>query len=193
MPDLTTLAENPITLPGRNFSGISLWNVSETSRYGCKGANAAAWLGGLGFPIPDAPNRWRVLSEGGLIARLGRSEFLLEAPGATLPAPPAGVAPVLRQDAAIVLGGEKALTLLKQVCNVNFAAATIHDAVTTTAGPVVLTSMAGVSVTVILKMADANDVAVRQGAPEGLHYHLLYDGAYGDYLWKTLHDVAADL
>jgi sarcosine oxidase subunit gamma len=193
------VAASPITAPittqdrPLNHSNVTLWDVSTPRgvshpRYGCKGPAAAAWLEGLGLPVPAAPNRWLALPRQGLIARLGNSEFLIEDPDwskrLVTETPPAQVAFVLRQDALLVLGGKGATELLRQVCNVDFAAARLGDA------PVFLTSMAGVSVIVIPREADPEETSVARGSLEGLYYHIWCDGTFGDYLWETLHEVA---
>ncbi|MBK9021261.1 MAG: hypothetical protein IPL72_15245 [Sulfuritalea sp.] len=100
---------------------IAFDNVSRTPRAGVKGPGAAEWLAGLGLPVPDAPNQWLPL-EGGLIARLGMTEFLVEGPAsAKLGAPFGhGVYPVLRQDTALVLRGARLNDLLLETCSVNF-------------------------------------------------------------------------
>jgi sarcosine oxidase subunit gamma len=188
------VAASPITTQDRPLNpNVTLWDVSTPHgvshpRYGCKGPAAAAWLEGLGLPGPAAPNRWLALSRRGLIARLGNNEFLIEEPTWSkrlmTETPPAQVAFVLRQDARLVLGGKGAPELLRQVCNVDFAAARLGDA------PVFLTSMAGVSVVVIPREADPEEVAVARGSLEGLYYHIWCDGTFGAYLWETLHEVA---
>ncbi|GHT92267.1 hypothetical protein AGMMS49545_09560 [Betaproteobacteria bacterium] len=155
--------------------GVSFVDHSLNPRFGCKGKAAAAWLSGLGLAIPAGANRWLPLPEGGLIARLGNTEFLVEGSAAVVErlhgsAAPAGVAVVLRQDAAIELSGSGLPCLLLQTCNVNFAALNLAES------PVVLTSMAGVGVTVI---------------PGAGSYRIWCDGTYGAALWETLHEVAA--
>ncbi|MDR2366073.1 MAG: hypothetical protein LBD68_09540 [Zoogloeaceae bacterium] len=156
-------------------------------RYGCKGTAAAAWLESLGLPVPAMPNRWLALPGQGLIARLGQTEFLIEDPAWAErlmdETPPAQAAFVLRQDAALVLGGKGAPEVLRQVCNVNFAALELQES------PVVLTSMAGVSVVVIPRKAAPHDAAARESLEE-LCYHIWCDGTFGDYLWETLREVA---
>jgi sarcosine oxidase subunit gamma len=134
-------------------------------------------LQGLGLPIPAGANRWLPLPDGGLIARLGNAEFLVEGNAAIVErlqsSPiPAGVAVVLRQDAALELSGSGLPELLLQTCNVNFVALNLAES------PVVLTSMTGIGVTVI---------------PGADRYRVWCDGTYGTALWETLHEVAADL
>ena len=159
------------------MSEIVFENVSHAPRAGVKGPGAAAWLAGLGLPVPATPNSWLPLS-GGLVARLGLTEFLIEGPeAAKLAAPLAqGVYPVLRQDTALVLRGDRLNDLLLETCSVDFRALDLA------ARPVVLTSMAGVGVTAI--PGDDNGVPC---------IRLWCDGTYGEWFLETLTGVAADL
>lgn len=160
---------------------LGVADVSCQRRWGGKGPGAAAWLAGRGLPVPETPNTWAPLAQGGRVLRLGRSEFLVEGPADPLEAlclaePGVRVYPVLRQDAALMLQGEALPSLLAQVCSVNFASLDLA------ARPVVLTSMAGVTVTVLPGTAG--------GLPQ---YRLWCDGTYGPYLWRTLTAIAAEL
>ena len=162
---------------------VGIGDASARRRTGFKGPGTAAWLQQQSVPVPGQPNRWEPLPEGGLVARLGRTEFLIEdARGdptcgrlEALPIPPR-VYPVLRQDAELVLTGSRAGDLLLQTCSIDFAAL---DAA---ARPVVLTSMVGVGVTIAI---EAHEAARR--------YRIWCDGTYAAYLWTTLVDVARDL
>jgi sarcosine oxidase subunit gamma len=167
---------------------VGVGDLSARHRCGYKGPDAAAWLAEHGLPIPPQPNAWLQLASGGLIARLGRGEFLVEdAPGGTQcaslqrNAPPARVYPVLRQDAELVLTGPKAEELLLQTCSVDFAGLDLA------ARPAVLTSMVGVGVTVIAEP----DATMSSGHP--WRYRIWCDGTFGAYLWQTLVEVARDL
>ena len=156
---------------------IAFDDVSRNPRAGVKGPGAAAWLEGLGLPVPATPNQWLPL-EGGLIARLGVTEFLVEGPAsAKLDAPPGhGVYPVLRQDMALVLWGARLNDLLLETCSVNFLALDLS------ARPVVLTSIVGVGVTVI------------PGEDAGIPcYRFWCDSTYGDWFLQTMTGVAAEL
>jgi sarcosine oxidase subunit gamma len=162
---------------------VGIGDRSAMRRCGFKGPATAAWLELHGIPIPPQPNAWLPLDAGGVVGRLGRTEFLIEdAPGGARCAqllelaPPAGVYPVLRQDAELVLVGPKAADLLLQTCSVDFASLDLA------ARPAVLTSMVGVGVTVIAEPGGA--------APR---YRLWCDGSFAPYLWETLVDVARDL
>ena len=151
-----------------------------TARWGCKGSAAPQWLAEHGMPVPPAYNRYRALATGGLVARLGVTEFLIEAEGATLgllqdAAMPAGrvhgLYPVLRQDAALQLEGPALHTLLRQVCSVNLQSReNSPDAV-------FLTTLVGVGVTLLWR---------------GDALLLWADGTMGSYLWDTLAEVARD-
>ncbi len=152
----------------------------QTARWGCKGPAAAQWLAEQGLPVPPDYNRYRELVTDGLVARLGVTEFLIEADAATLgllhdAAMPAGrvhgLYPVLRQDAALQLEGPALHTLLRQVCSVDLQAReNPPDAV-------FLTSMVGVGVTLLWR---------------GEALLMWADGTMGSYLWDTLAEVARD-
>ncbi len=159
------------------MSAIVFEDVSPTPRTGVKGPGAAAWLTALGLPVPATPNSWLPL-EGGLIARLGLTEFLVEGPESTkLAAPLAhGVYPVLRQDTALVLKGERLNVLLLEICSVDFLA--LDHA----ARPVVLTSMAGVAV-----------VAIPEPQGDLPALRLWCDSTWGAWFSETLAEVAGEL
>ncbi|MDR0672902.1 MAG: hypothetical protein LBF93_04405 [Zoogloeaceae bacterium] len=175
-----SLAVSPlagIIAAGEGLAAVAFVDHSLTPRYGCKGRGAAAWLEGFGLPMPAAPNRWLPLPECGLIARLGNTEFLVDGNAAVIgrlesEPPPDGVAVVLHQEAALELSGPGLSELLRQTCNVDFAALDLAES------PVVLTRMAGVSVTMI---------------PGATGCRLWCDGTYGAALLKSLREVAAEL
>ena len=164
---------------------LGIADVSCLTRFGVKGANAATWLESQGMTVPDRPNTWNLLPDGGIIARLGLTEFLVEdslhsqvAPQLTeaCQQPPTKVYPVLRQDAAIVLCGAAVNELLLQTCSVNFRALSLLER------PVILTSMVGVAVIII--------PGERNGQP---FYRLWCDGTFGAYLWQTLEAIVAEM
>lgn len=174
-----------VMLPGEkaNAAHLGVVDLSFLTRFGVKGAGAAAWLA-QSIVVPDRPNTWCSLSTGGIVARLGRTEFLIEdsmhqvAPqlAQACQSPPAKVYPVLRQDAAIALCGSAVNELLQQTCSINFRALRLSE------HPVVLTSMIGVAVTVI--------PGERNGQP---FYRLWCDGTFGVYVWQTLLAIAEEL
>ena len=50
----------------------------QSPRWGCKGPAAPQWLAERGLPVPPDYNSYRPLATGGLVARLGVTEFLIE-------------------------------------------------------------------------------------------------------------------
>lgn len=165
-------------------------------RFGLKGPSAAQWLLAHGLSVPAAPNTW--VGEAGadplpasdtlLVARLGSSEFFLEdrEDGATLrnldpgvtSSPtnyPAGVYPVLRQDAAFLLSGEGSLDVLAQVCNVNFGELALES------NPLIMTLMVGVAVLVIPQVIG--------GARQ---FKIWCDPTFGAYLAESVGTVVVE-
>lgn len=185
MLSLFTLPDQIEVNQAEKAAQIGIADLSFLTRFGVKGAGAAAWLESAGIPVPDRPNTWYPLSTGGLVARLGSSEFLIEDSLHSRTAwqlaekaenPPAQVYPVLRQDAAIALSGEAVNELLLQTCAINFRALRLSDR------PVLLTAMVGVGVTVI--------PGERSEQPL---YRIWCDGTFGNYLWRTLLAIAEEL
>lgn len=178
--DLLTQRDNgmrsPFTLADdANTTHLGIADLSFLTRFGVKGAGAAAWLSSQGIPIPERPNTWCWLSQRGIVARLGMNEFLIEdsldsnvAPrlAESCQQPPSKVYPVLRQDLAIALCGTEIHQLLLQTCSINFSALSLNQS------PVILTSMVGVAVIVIPQSEQ--------------HYRIWCDGTFGAYLWRTL-------
>jgi sarcosine oxidase, subunit gamma len=165
-----------------NPNTLEIVDLSLIPRFGVKGAGAEAWLAMQSIVVPDRPNSWSFLSKGGIIARLGINEFAIEdrtiAPQLikACKSPPAKVYPVLRQDLAIALMGSKVNELLLQTSSFNFQSLSITE------NPVILTSMAGVNVTVI--------PGILQEQP---FYKIWCDGTFGVYLWQTLNAIAQEL
>jgi sarcosine oxidase subunit gamma len=163
---------------------LGIVDLSFLPRCGLKGPRSVAWLEAQGIAVPEM-NSWAPLAGGGLVARLGKTEFLVEdASGGTrthqlaaaLATLPAGVCPVLRQDAAFALTGAALDTLLRQTCNVNFKTLDLKTR------QLALTSMVGVP------------VVISPGEMAGQAcYRLWCDGTYGGYLWQTLLDIAGEL
>jgi sarcosine oxidase, subunit gamma len=175
----------PLRLPNPAAAPLQLADVSALSRIGLKGPRAVEWLRVRGVAVPERPNTWSALEHGGLIARLGRSEFLIEdgrrgsiasSLVGELVAPSAGVYPVLRQDAALLLRGKAVHELFAQTCNIHFQAIPRNEQV------VVMTMMVGVAVTVIPVSMDSER-----------SYRIWCDGTFAVYLWDTLLEIAIQL
>ncbi|MCW5621408.1 MAG: hypothetical protein KIS79_09915 [Burkholderiales bacterium] len=163
----------------------ALADVSALLRCGLKGPGAQDWLSAYGVPVPERANSWCAGARGGLVARLGRSEFLVESAwndaqameiAHALRDPVPGVYPVLRQDCALLVQGARTRELWLQTCNVNLFDIPAQNR------EVTLTTMVGVSVT-ILKQPLGNDIC----------YRIWCDGTFGAYLWETLLEIAVEL
>ena len=163
---------------------LSIADHSLLPRASVKGPGAAAWLEALGLSLPSQPNHWLSLPQGGLVARLGQSEYLIEgdtelvAKIAATPRTP-GVYPVLRQDASFSLSGSAVNELFLQTCNVDFR---ILDA---DPSLLLMTSMVGVSVVVV------PFAPLKAGADA--QFRLWCDGTYGLHLWETLSEIIAEI
>lgn len=179
------VAGMPVALRVPGVPGsVRIADASCFARAGVKGPGAAAWLAQRGVAVPPRPNS-RAEAAGGLVARLGESEFLLEdgyAAGAAAalkadpPSDAAGVYPVLRQDAAFVVGGDEASAALAEVCSYNFARPDLP------ADLLVMTRVAQIAALVI-------PVAI--GGQRA--FRLWCDASYGPYLLECLLEVAEGL
>jgi sarcosine oxidase subunit gamma len=183
-----TLNGMPIarSVPGPANSALELFDLSALQRTGLKGPGAASWLQARNLAVPERANSWLDLSGGGLIARLGRGEFLIEdglqgtevkGVADALAIPAANVYPVLRQDAALMIRGEALSELLAQTCSIDLSAGALEERT------VSLTMMAGIAVTLV-------DASSAHAAP---CFRVWCDGTYGAYLWDTLLEIAVEL
>lgn len=170
---------------------MSAWLKTATAekRFGLKGPRAAEVLAKLGFNVPARANTWAPLraqdrdDSPNVIARLGNTEFFVEDEGVTPGAamlealePTPGAYPVLREDVALVVGGDGAAAALAEVCNVNFAAPDLTP--DHARKPIVMTLLTGVGVLVLPQATDAGTI-----------YRIWCDPSFGPYLWETLEDV----
>lgn len=167
---------------------LTIEDRSSRVRLGCKGPGAEAWLASAGVAPAIGANRWHTVA-GVQVLRLGLGEFLLAAAdpsgkvtierlaAAIATQCPDGVYPVPREDVVMTLGGPALPALLRQVCNVDFAPAWRERDLTQ--GAVILTSMAGVTVT-----------ALAEPSP-GPTLTLWIDPSFADYFRHMLDEVAA--
>ena len=164
---------------------LAICDVSALSRFGVKGPNAPEWLGSHGIDVPEAANSWSRLPDGqGLVLRLGRSEFLVEdGPrggvvdnlGGSLNSGSRGLYPVMRQDAAFLLTGERSGEVMLQVCGIDF------DSVDYGARPVFSTRVAVTSAVVV--------PLVEEGVRS---FRLWCSYPYGAYLWGELNAIVGE-
>src|SRR5436305_7693310 len=98
---------------------LALADASFLPRIVLKGAGAAAFLQSRGIPVPENILKVAPLENGGLIARTGGSEFLLESgivgwpsqavrDGLGSPSYKDGIYPIVRQDASLLIRRSRA-------------------------------------------------------------------------------------
>jgi sarcosine oxidase subunit gamma len=171
-----------------SFAPAHAFERKDFVRIGLKGPRAAEWLQQRGMVLPALSNTWRALDDhGGLVARLGASEFFIEQQRSVgseelvreLEVVRDGVYPVLREDRAFVLQGSNVEDVLLQMCNVNFARVSRVDR------QLVMTMMIGIAVLVIPQDEAGNDARKANGGC----YRIWCDPSYGDYFWSSLQDV----
>ena len=168
---------------------LDLEVITGRERVGCKGPAAEAWLADQGIQVPSGANRFAVSSSGVLAARLATSEFLLEATvkaanAALAPVRtaleradyPRGVYPVLRQDFVLEIIGADAQDVFLQTCAVDLAPVAAESSATD--GPIVMTSMMGVSIV----------LACRQ-LPQGPRFTVWSDPSYSHYFYSQLRAI----
>lgn len=174
-----------IRLAHRQEGPLRFCDTAALVRAGLKGPQAAEWLAARGVPVPAEPNTWLPLPEGGLVARLARTEFLVEdgwTPGAAarllreLAPGSRGVYPVPRQDCALAIAGGALEELFAQTCNVPVMAQDPAARIVT------LTQMVGVGVTLL--RSDLGPLPC---------VRLWCDYTSGPYLWETLEGIVAEL
>jgi sarcosine oxidase, subunit gamma len=166
-----------------DLATLTITDVSSLTRYGVKGAQAAAWLAKHGVKIPEAANTW-VLSGKTLVMRLGSTEFLLEDEAGgetckklladTLRVP--NVYKVPRADASYLLAGSAVLNLLSELCALNLRENSLLE------NDVVMTQVAGISATILRQTLNNEPV-----------YRLWCDGTYAAFMSHVLSEIAVEL
>ncbi|MEX2285466.1 MAG: hypothetical protein WD648_00175 [Planctomycetaceae bacterium] len=162
---------------------LALCDVSSLPKIGVKGPDADHWLASRGIDVPPALFDAQRLPDGGVIARVGGDDFLLEsgptgetvaAIAAALDVATGRIVHIDRQEAAFLLAGSRALEVLLQTCGINFAEAV--------AGRLVMTRVAAVSCGVLPEVAD--DLPL---------FRIWVDCSYAVYLWETLAAICEEL
>jgi sarcosine oxidase subunit gamma len=167
------------------MSALNFERCLQKVRQGLKGPGAAEWLAEQGIALPGTPNTWAHSRKDGdsdalLVARLGESEFFLEADGGrawftrlsrSLDRRLPGVYPVLREDWAFDLAGEGVHEALAEISSFNFAALDVDSY------PLIMTLMMGVSVLIV---------------PQGIgerRYRIWCDPSFGPYFVEAMAGV----
>lgn len=174
----------------RRANELALGDLSALPKLGLKGPGAEAWLGAAGVAVPEEVYGWRPFGADGLIMRVDRQEFFLEAGvGSTevtllaekLGAHGPSVYSVARQDVGLTLSGRRATEVLTQTCSYDFVQRT-SAAESLSHEVAVLTRIALVSCTVL---------RLERGGVS--HFRIWCSPTYGGYLWETLFGIVQEL
>lgn len=166
----------------------ALVDLTDLPRMGLRGADSAAWLNARGYLLPGAPNHALAQPDGGWVARLSQSEYLLLGSladrGARITAEEAGwqldgTAHYLlpRQDshAWLTLTGRHAAQVMAKVCGVDLRPEAFPS------GAVAQTSAARINV-----------IAINAGDDRLPRLHLLCDRPSLAYFHSALLDAMAE-
>jgi sarcosine oxidase subunit gamma len=160
---------------------LALCDVSAFPRIGIKGRGSENWLLKHGITTPQKVYGHADLASGGLILRTGSSELFIEGGirgdvvsklWSEQDSALANVYRFHRQDAAMLLSGERAWEVLAETCGYNFRE---PDA------DLVFSRVAGVSCCILRRDRD--------GMPL---FHIWCDGSFGSYLWEQLHEIVGE-
>ena len=146
---------------------LAFCDVSGFRRCVFKGKGAAAYLTEADVTLPEKINGVVGLEGGGLVARTGAAEWLVEEP----PCPPILGGPYLypAPGASFLLSGTRASDILLETCNVDLRAP---------GADLVMTRIAGVSCYILHRTLN--------GIPA---YQVWTDASYAHYLGETLLEI----
>jgi glycine cleavage system aminomethyltransferase T len=162
---------------------LALCDLSGLANLGVRGLQAEAWLRGQGLDVPPELYDTRGLPDGGLLARVGSDQFLLEGGiggetirvvAASLGAGAADAYPVVRQEATFLLVGRRVLDILAQTCALDFGELPPRR--------LVYTRIAGVSSAIM--SSDIGGISA---------YRLWVDPSYAADLWQSLATIVQEL
>ncbi|MCV9999494.1 hypothetical protein OE766_14710 [Pararhizobium sp. YC-54] len=172
---------------------VIIHDLSPNGRTGFKGVGTTDWLTTKVPSIPERPNRATTLSDGSIVARLGKDEYLLLngrkssislsagldetwASESTTSASRMGY-PLPRADSHswLYLEGKSVPEMMAKICGVDLREQSFPE------GEIAQTIVARIGAVII------REVGVTS---EGLH--LLTDFASADYLWEVLEDASAE-
>ncbi len=172
---------------------MGLADLSPLARLGVKGAGTADWLAGQGIKVPEESNRAVRQASGVLAARLAPAELFLLAGLAgerepidaianawraesQPPASPQGyLVPRQHSHFWFLVTGDCAAPMFAKLCGVDLRPGKFPD------GQIAQTSLARMT-----------GLIVRDDQRGTLAYHVLGDGASGEYLWDCLLDAMVE-
>jgi sarcosine oxidase subunit gamma len=161
---------------------IQLQDFGALPKLGLKGPAAASWLRQQGVDLPAEVLAVGERTDGGWIARLGITEFLLEQGGdgdfitqleRCLHSLPSGVYRVPRCDVTMLLSGSEVQSVFAQTCGIDFRRTAPHR--------IVYTRVAGVSCCIFPE----SSVDAR--------FRLWVDYTFAQYLWDALAGIVSEL
>lgn len=182
---------------------LALCDLSVLSKVGVKGPAAETLLSQMDIDVPGSVYDCKRLTDGGLIARLGSDEFMLEsgASGQVVggvsfdiagSSAEGGAYRVDRQEATFLLIGSLAIDVLSQTCGIDFRRAARNK--------IVFTRVAGVSCGVVPELLHGHELLNGHELPNGYEllkgregYRIWVDHSYAVYLWETLCQICKDL
>lgn len=174
-------------------ANVIIHDLSPIARTGFKGAGTTDWLTTKVHSIPERPNKAVTLSDGSIVARLGKDEYLLLdgrksliSLSAELDAALSSESdtstnrmgyPLPRADSHswLYLEGRNVPEMMAKICGVDLRHQNFPG------GEIAQTVVARIGAVIIRENSDTF---------EGLH--LLTDFASADYIWEVLEDAAAE-
>jgi heterotetrameric sarcosine oxidase gamma subunit len=156
---------------------------AELVKLGVKGRELVPWAEENRIEIPTKMYETLQVGEGGVLARVGGDEVILEcSPGAALHAqfekalgqPRRAIFRVVQQSATYELAGLRAKDVLAQTCAIDFRAAERNR--------IMFTRIAGVSCGIIPLQRN-----------EGMAYRIWVDYTFAQYLGETLANIISEL
>ncbi|MFR0693677.1 sarcosine oxidase subunit gamma [Enterobacterales bacterium AE_CKDN230030158-1A_HGKHYDSX7] len=170
------------------LQSCALIDLSNLPRAGFRGADAAAYLQARGYQLPEAPNRALRQADGGLVARLSQTEYLLLGSlydmGARVAAEEAAwqlddsanyLLPRQDSHAWLQLSGEHYAAVMAKLCGVDLRAQAFGS------GAVAQTSAARINV-----------IVINTGSAELPSLQILCDRASVQYFWEALLDAMGE-
>lgn len=166
----------------------ALIDLTDLPRVGFRGLDAAAWLQQRGYELPQAPNQALFLADGGMVARLSQTEYLLlgslsdrgeriaaEEAGWQLSAQRNYLLPRQDSHAWLQLSGRHVAEVMAKLCGVDLRSAAFP------VGSVAQTSVARL-----------NCIVINAGSADLARFHILCDRASLGYFQSALLDAMGE-
>lgn len=196
---MASIARSPFAhrlLPSNNpreLEGVLIYDFSPVGRTGFKGTGTTDWLASKVSALPDRPNKATILSDGSVIGRLGKEEYLIlngrhstsdlcsELDSSWISQSSNGDVrigyPLPRSDSHswLFLDGDYVPEMMAKICGVDLRDKSFPP------GEIAQTIVARVGAILIREIGNAS---------KGIH--LLTDFASAEYIWEVLDDAASE-